>query len=84
MFYSDFTEKTYSITLATNPNVAPFSTYGEVNIASDLQDYGSVVSIVVETIATNPCASSFFKDSNRIVVQGAQAREIKVDVLYRK
>ena len=59
-----FTRKTYTTTIEDNANVAPFSSYGSINITADeVSQYGEIVSVYSINNAGAPMPCGYIKQA---------------------
>ena len=71
----------YSVTLESNDNVSPFSTYGTINLASDIALYGQIVSVVPIARSVNSIAARI-TDNGLVYVSGRTAETMRIRVLF--
>ena len=78
------TYKNYTITLAANSNVAPFSTYAEVNIASDVSAYGTPIAVKTNSASTNPTMGYISAGGASMYVVGKSTGSITATITFLK
>ena len=78
------TTKTYTVTLETNANVSPFSTYAQLSLSNDVSAYGDIIGVVSKGKSTDPISIGLSASGVNVFVWGRLAEEISVTVTFQK
>lgn len=76
------TRKTYTVTTVTNALVSPYGAFVQVQLSSDIAEYGDPISVVSCSPSTNPVAACFNEGKNSCNIYSATAATFDITVTY--